>query len=60
MIKVEVATSYYWIAPFTNEVGFRVGPAFSSPACASTASYPLQLGRLEQCKWKFLLKEHKY
>ena len=32
-------TSYYWIAAFINEVGFHVGPAFSSPASASTASY---------------------
>ena len=39
-----------WIATSTNEVGFHVGPTFPSPASTSTARYPLQLDRLEQCE----------
>ena len=38
------------IAASINEVGFHAAPAFPSPASASTARYPLQLGRLEQCE----------
>ena len=34
-----------------------MGPAFPSLASASTDRYPLQLGRLEQCEWSFVLKE---
>ena len=47
--KVKVLLLLLWIAASTNEEGFHVGPALPSPASASTARYPLQLDRLEQC-----------
>ena len=42
--KVKVLLILPWIAASTNEVGFHVGPAYPSPASASTARCPLQLG----------------
>ena len=53
-VKVKVLLN---LQPHLREIGFHGVQLLSFPANTSTAIHPLQLGRLEQCEWSFLLKE---
>ena len=51
--KVKVLLILPWIATSTNEVGFHIGPAFPSPAIASTGRLFITAGKSQ--KWDYEL-----
>ena len=46
--KVKVLLILPWIATSTNEVGFHIGPAFPSPAIASTGRLFITAGKSQK------------